>query len=175
MRFCPTYFLTGQWRQHWMFSLVDLRQWIITPTILAKGFGTPPLFHVFLYGTCSLTRFLPHPPPLPPRTKLRALTFARYVKGVWLVTPNTFRRGGGSTRITFSSPETQSVPNVWTRIVRPTKLSSYLKESAIFTWKRGSPRHSSRSEVYNLFPRLHHTRIRYSLGYKLLEFRWCRE
>ena len=142
-----------------------------------RVWDTSPFSSVFVWNLQLNKIFAP--PPLPPRTKLRALTFARYVKGVWLVTPNTFRRGGGSTRITFSSPETQSVPNVWTRIVRPTKLSSYLKESVIFAWKRGSPRHSSRSEVYNLFACLHQTRIprpaRYSLGYKLLEFRWCPE
>ena len=47
----------------------------------------------------------------------------RYVKGVWLVTPNTVQGGGGSARITFSSPKTQSVPNVLTRIVVVNHLS----------------------------------------------------
>ena len=61
--------------------------------------------------------------PPPPRTKLRFLAYAKYVKSVWLVTTNTVQGGGGSTWITFSSPETQSVSNVLTRIVVTYKLS----------------------------------------------------
>ena len=69
----------------------------------------------------ALTRFLPH--PTLPWTKLRSLAYAKYVKSVWLVTTNTVQGGGGSTWITFSSPETQSVSNVLTRIVVTYKLS----------------------------------------------------
>ena len=48
---------------------------------------------------------------------LRSIKCTRYVKGVLLLTPNTVQGGGGSTWSTFSSPKTQSVPNVLTRIV----------------------------------------------------------
>ena len=56
----------------------------------------------YTLSNTALTRFFPHPP----WTKLRSLTVARYVKGVWLVTPNTVQ-GGGSTWNTFSSPKTK--------------------------------------------------------------------
>ena len=69
----------------------------------------------------ALTRFLPH--PTLPWTKLRSLAYAKYVKSVWLVTTNTVQGGGGSTWITFSSPETQSVSNVLTRIIVTYKSS----------------------------------------------------
>ena len=53
----------------------------------SKGFGTPPLVHMFLYGICSHPAKDTHKhglnkifSPPPPRT---SLTFARYVKGVW--------------------------------------------------------------------------------------------
>ena len=45
---------------------------------------------------------------------------ARYAKGVCLVTPNTEQGGGGgegATWIAFSSPKTQSVPNVYGVII----------------------------------------------------------
>ena len=70
-----------------------------------KVLGHLPFFMEFAdnlqytLSNTALTRFFPHPP----WTKLRSLTVARYVKGVWLVTPNTVQ-GGGSTWNTFSSP-----------------------------------------------------------------------
>ena len=70
----------------------------------SKGFGTPPLFHMFCMEFAAilqktlintvLTRFSPTPPPW---TKLSSLTFARYVKGVWLVTPSTVQGRRGET------------------------------------------------------------------------------
>ena len=83
------------------------------------------------------TRFFPHPP----LTKLRPIKCTRYVKGVWLVTPNTVRGGGGgSTLITFSSPKTQSVPNVLTRIVSVRPLWTCEIQGALhccwFLWKQ---------------------------------------
>ena len=84
-----------------------------------KGLGHLPIFSWFcmeftanlrytLINTAS-TRFFP-------QTKLTSIKCTRYVKRVWLVTPNTVQGGGGSTWSTFSSPKTQSVPNVLTRI-----------------------------------------------------------
>ena len=91
-----------------------------------KGFGTPFFTCFSMEFTAKLRHTLINTNKIffhPPWTKLRSLAYAKYVKSVWLVTTNSVQRGGGSTWITFSSPETQSVSNVLTRIVVTYKLS----------------------------------------------------
>ena len=91
-----------------------------------KGLGHLPIFSWFcmeftatlrytLINTAS-TRFFPQPPPLNKVDVHKVYKICK-LKGVWLVTPNTVQGGGGSTWSTFSSPKTQRVPNVLTRIV----------------------------------------------------------
>ena len=69
-----------------------------------KGFGRHFLFHMFLLvwnlqltdktPSNRLTNAPPTPPP-PPRSKLSSITCSSYVKGVWILTPNTVQGGGG--------------------------------------------------------------------------------
>ena len=91
-----------------------------------KGFGTPPHFQLVLYGIYSYPAIHTHkhglnkifPPTLPlNKVDVHKVYKICKLKGVWLVTPNTVQGGGESTWSTFSSPKTQSVPNVLTRIV----------------------------------------------------------
>ena len=56
-------------------------------------------FAVKLKHTHGLNKICPPPPP--PRTKLRALAFARYVKGVSLVTPNTVQVNRDQAQFSF--------------------------------------------------------------------------
>ena len=75
----------------------------------SKGFGTPPLVHMFLYGICSHPAKDTHkhglnknPPPPRPRTKLRSLTFARYVKrGLTCNTQHCSGEEGGNLEVHF--------------------------------------------------------------------------
>ena len=71
----------------------------------------------------ALTRFFPHPP----WTKLRSLTVARYVKGVWFATPNTVQGVGEGVELEIHFPHLkQNVPNrqicftvcKWTKILK---------------------------------------------------------
>ena len=97
-------------------------------TILAKRFWDQyfPLFTRFCteFAATGNTHSWIGPNKVSPPslwTKLRSITCARYVKGVWLATSQhcPWRRGEGSTWIAISSPETESAPNVLTRIVVP--------------------------------------------------------
>ena len=77
-----------------------------------KGFGTPFFTCFSMEFTAKLRHTLINTNKIffhPPWTKLRSLAYAKYVKSVWLVTPNTVQGGGG--------PETQSIPKILTRIV----------------------------------------------------------
>ena len=117
-------------------------------TILAKRFWDQyfPLFTRFCteFAATGNTHSWIGPNKISPPslwTKLRSITCARYVKGVWLVTPNTVR-GEGLTWITFSLHERPSVPNVLTRIVLNSLADLYwfalswhsFSVSCVITW-----------------------------------------